>query len=136
MGVDYSSYVVIGCKVDEKKFRINKKVRGCDCKVDNIENMKFCSNCSKKVWEEDYDFIEGYEEDESFLGIPLVYNTDHRECWVPIYSGEADDRIDNIKLNLPKSIEELKAELKTKLEPSGLWDEDSFGIWCIQYCSY
>lgn len=33
-------------------------------------------------------------------------------------------------------IEQLKEELKAKLEPHGLWDEESFGIWIIQYCSY
>ena len=39
-------------------------------------------------------------------------------------------------MELPKTIEELKIELKSKIEPFGLWNEDSFGVWCIQYCSY
>ena len=92
----------------------------------------------KKIWKEDYDLIEGYLEGESFLGLPLVYDTDQKNCWIAIrkkkVGGYNKDEFD--MLDPTDDIDKLKEELKTKLEPHGLWDEESFGIWVIQYCSY
>jgi hypothetical protein len=138
MGVDYYSYLVVGCSIDDSKFEIPTKVRACECVVDGIEDMKFCSSCGKEVWKEDYDFVDGYEEKESFLGLPLVYDTDYNNCWIAIrkkaVGGYNNDEFDT--LDRYDNIEELKKELKEKLEPHGLWDEESFGIWVIQQCSY
>ena len=138
MGVDYYSYLVVGCSIDEDKLKIPTKVRACDCNVDKIEDMKFCSKCGEEVWKEDYDLIEGYEEDESFLGFDLVYNTDNENCWIAIRKKEVGgyNRNEFDMLDPSDNIEELKAELKAKLEPHGLWDKESFGIWVMQCCSY
>lgn len=138
MGADYYSYLIVGCSVDEDKFKIPTKVRACKCDVDKIEDMKFCPKCGEEVWTEDYDLIEGYEEDESFLGLDLVYNTDNENCWIAIRKKEIGGyhKDDCDKLDRNDDIEQLKEELKAKLEPHGLWDEESFGIWIIQYCSY
>ena len=133
MGVSYWSYLIVGCKVDKEKFKINKIEESCYCDVRGKQFMEYCSKCGKKVVEEDYDVIDGYEEDESFLELPLVHNTDYKDCWIAIYKEEFEDCV---KMELPKTIEELKIELKSKIEPFGLWNEDSFGVWCIQYCSY
>ena len=34
------------------------------------------------------------------------------------------------------NIEEVKTKMREKLEPIGLWDEETFGLWSVQYCSY
>ena len=135
MGVSYWSYLIVGCKVDKEKFKINKIERSCNCDIDK-RFIKFCSKCGKEAVDESYDVIDGYKEDESFLELPLVHNTDHKDCWIAIYKEEIDDRKNSVKIESSKTIEELKIELKSKIEPFGLWDEDSFGVWCIQYCSY
>jgi hypothetical protein len=138
MGVDYYSYLVIGCLIDEDNFKIPTKVRTCDCVVDGIEDMKFCSSCGDDVWKEDYDFVEDYSEKESFLGIPLVYDTDYRNCWIAIRKKEVGGyhKDESAMLDPSDDIDKLKKELKEKLEPHDLWDEESFGIWVIQACSY
>ena len=50
MSVDYYSYLVIGCGVDQEKLEIPTKIRACECDTDlfKIEDMKFCPNCGKK----------------------------------------------------------------------------------------
>ena len=138
MSVSCYSYLVIGCMIDENKFKIPTKVRACTCNVDGIENMNFCPDCGEEVWEEDYDFVEGYEEQESFLGIPIVFDTDQKNCWIAIRKKEVGgyNKDESAMLDPEDDIEKLKEDLKTKLEPHGFWDEESFGIWVIQYCSY
>lgn len=137
MGVDYSTYVVIGCEIDKEKLYISEKVRSCDCDVDGIENMSFCSKCGKTVWKEIEDTVEGYDESKDTLfGYDLRYGTDHERCWVIIRGARADDKNSAIKLEVIDNISELREELKAAIGPAGFWEEKKFGIWAIHYCSY
>lgn len=140
MGADYYSYLIVGCEIDEKKLKIPKKVRNCRCKVNNIESSEYCSKCGRPAWDEDYDLLDGVNEDEDkFFEFDIVHNTDDKNCWLAISMKEVGDSegvFDAVKLETPDNIGELRKKMKAKLGPLGLWDEEKFGVWAIQYCSY
>lgn len=139
MGVDYYSYLIVGCEIDEDKLKIKRKERKCQCNVKDIENAQYCSECGEEAWREEWDPVEGYDEmDDEFLGLPIVHNTDYKNCWIAIHKEDVGNHgsFDAVKLETPKDMEELKAKLKAKLEPRDLWNEESFGVWAIQFISY
>lgn len=146
MSVSYSSYAVIGVKIDPKKLVITEKVRNCSCEVKNIEKKKFCSSCGKKVFVEEDTYIPQYDDDAhkkdfpfyySLCGFPLIYNTDNIDAFVAFICCECDDYNDNPFSDLSNiNIEEVKTKMREKLEPMGLWNEENFGLWAVQYCSY
>ena len=138
MGVDYDSYVVIGCEVDSSKLYSVQKVRNCNCEIDDADTANFCSNCGRAVWGEENLPIEGFDEDNyKFMDYQVVTVTDNERFWIAIRSARASDYTDEaVKLETPDDISGLREELKSKLGPLGLWDEKKFGIWVIQYVSY
>ena len=122
-----SSFVIIGLMVDHDKLYITKQQRRCGCAVENIESMTYCSKCGKPVMEEAESPIPeitnhkigGYHvhciNDCHIISIPETYKTD-------------DDYAMN-KVEIPKKWDEIKENMKSVLEPLGLWNDDKFGVW-------
>lgn len=140
MSVDYYQHLIIGCKIDINKIKIPERVRNCDCDIQNIDTIKYCPECGRAAWVDSWKAIEGYDETDypaTFLNMPLVYDTDEANCWVAIQKQDLKDDISSsIKFKNIEDIEALKKEIKSKLEPIGLWNEEDFGIWAIQNISY
>jgi len=149
MGADYSSYAVVGVEIDQSKLFTTEKVRGCKCDMGDVnpETTKFCPLCGKEVWKEEETPIPAYNEDADSgpfyrcLGpYMLVFTTDYRRCFAGvILCGPADgDRGDEDALmaELPYDLKSIRDEMRRQLEPLGLWQEDKFGLWAVQHCSY
>lgn len=140
MSVVYYAYAVVGVRLLPKQFVTKdvKRVRGCKHEFDS----DFCPVCGSPKWREEkisFDALatdEGDDKLDVFHGIPVCYNTDDQYVYLGItaktsYYGEEDECEINIL-----SIEQIREKLKSVLEPLGIWDEKSFGLWAVLYCSY
>ena len=113
------------------------------------ETMKFCPETGKKLWRVDKHapLFPGLEcGDDRFAGLKLVYGpavhervgdnweSDHKTFYVGKTfqtNGYQDDK--RVSFINEKVLTEAKAEVKAKLEPLGLWNEDNFGVWTVLY---
>ncbi len=136
MGVDYTSYAVIGVKIDPEKLYIEETKRGCNCEKTPTE--KFCSDCGAKSFIESKEPIASYDEDENVLGYRILWGTNCEKAVIAISWSEDDDygQEDNSFAQIPNNLEELKNKMKNALGPVGLWDEKNFGLWSVIHCSY
>ena len=78
MSVSYHSYTVIGIEIDPKSLYKDRESRACDCdfKGDINNPPNFCDHCGEKFIETENWPIDGYHEDNEFLGFDIAYNTD------------------------------------------------------------
>ena len=144
MGVDYSSYAVIGIEIDETKI-VKETFKRKAFKHNFPENIKFDPQTGKKLWEESelpaVYFEDGkmYAKDEDAVnlhqyGFSIFTNTDDQRKVIGFglcADDDADVRFDNaIDMGL------IEARLGELLEPFGLWDQSKFGLYAIQHCSY
>lgn len=122
-----TSFIVIGVMVDKNKLYVTKAERNCDCEVDGIENMKFCSECGATVMGKvkvNIPEIEDYKIEE----FPIHEFNDHSIISIPeTYKKGYEDDINFVKI--PENWNELKEKMKETLEPLGLWDDKEFGVW-------
>lgn len=122
-----SSFVIIGLMVDNDKLYTTKKERQCNCEVKNIENMMYCFKCGKPAMKKvkvpipamvDYE-IGGFSvhsiNDCHIISIPDTYKTN-------------DDYSMNM-VKISESWDEVKENMKSVLEPLGLWNDNDFGVW-------
>ena len=66
----YSTKVMLGVSVSEKDLYKTKKERGCYHDI-LVEEANYCSVCSKPIWQEKREPIEGYVKD-ALLGFNVV----------------------------------------------------------------
>lgn len=140
MGVDYYATALIGCEVPRDVFFRTVKKRGCRSEL--VEGAQFCPSCGKPTWiEEEMGPWEVLEDDHK-LGLHLkgkageivrfAFTTDEKRGFAGLYRIGAGD--DAGRLPWPDRC--VKEATREALEPLGLWDEESFGLWAVQYCSY
>ncbi len=145
MGADYSSYAVIGVRLNRDDFVTvsEKTVAGCNHEHDS----KFCPHCgapeSRKT-ESSIDLLEDIEDLEGepkWNGLDLVFGTDHETVYLGIvcqgsYSNGGDiDSFAELKSD-GSEVSEIWNRLKSILEPLDLWYHGDFGLWSVLYCSY
>jgi len=139
MGVSYSAYTVVGIRVKEHQLYKEKRIR--ECKHPFVEDARFCPVCGKSMFSVEYESIAGYDEGSvEFLGFDVYGGTLNEDDSIgtDIFIGVGclvDDEYEPKKFDLLNE-EEVRNELKKKLEPLGLWNEKDFGIWTVLYCSY
>ena len=150
MSTDYFANAVIGVEVDVDKVFIRRKYRCCDCLNEIGDNDNFCPNCGKKAWQFINGSIEEYEDNADSIGFepPTLCGFRVVQRWG--YKDNPDSQSviqmfvvgagvkhhanygkDPNMLPLEKDIATIKAELKAKLEPLGLWEESKFGLWAV-----
>ena len=140
MGADYSSYSIIGLKVDPDKL-YTEAIRKT-YNHNHPENMKFDPETGKKLWETRQEPISQFNEsEEEFSGYPVVFGTDRGEAFICIYcaSGTYSNGGSNssfTKIDEDFNLIKEKKEMKNLLEPLGLWNEKDFGLWTVLHCSY
>jgi len=144
MGVHYEGYVVIGIA-----FRVSEIAKPRKDKAfphDYPETMAFCPQTGKKLWHENYYYVDGVHVSEKFLGIdyPKTYSCDdslsNPETIAFVgkalqSAGDWDSRNRKVppRFFRPEEVEEIKKELKEKLAPYSLWHEERFGIYPVRY---
>jgi hypothetical protein len=150
MGVDYKAYyAVIGCILDRSKIAVKQeKVKTFKHDYPEDGETKFDPKTGIPLWKtieypeyifDAYDcegrakviklnglniFISGGGNTPEVIGIGTGRKT---------YSngGEAYDF-----RPLVEDLDSIKKRIKDVLEPIGMWDETSFGLYSILYCSY
>ena len=138
MGVDYYASAVIGCEVTGKLHVTVLKPR---CSHVNAPGAKFCAECGVATAPiEVKEPIPGYTDESDQIGeLALVHTTDDERTFVGVQSRAESLRRSGFGgvTKLP-FVEVLGAyhRVKAVLEPLGLWDEASFGLWSVLYCSY
>lgn len=130
MSVAYLGTALIGCEVTDKIPR-TRMVRGCGHDVH--ESWKFCAQCSKPRIVEQRIHLEDTEAFKALesTGMAMAYSTDRErifagvavECW-------SDNRAKRKDLDFVN----VRVAVRAVLEPLGLWNE-SFGLWCVMFCS-
>jgi len=150
-----SATIIIGCRIDiddlyeETVKEIDEeKHRSCQ----NRGTGKFCSACGELLWEEFHPPIKGFDEDGGELytgsldGWDVIPHTTHH--WSGRYiehkmhflaakryaswEGAGENmakRMGCMKLPKELDITVYREQLKTVLEPRGLWDEEAFGVY-------
>jgi hypothetical protein len=133
MSVSYSGLAVVGCQVPIDKFDKVEDVPGCEHQVP--EGNKFCPECGApalKREEVDFDWYEFFDEhDELTWG----FTTDDKELIVGAIGAGAEGEGENLR-RANDELENLGERTKAVLEPLGLWDLDTFDLWCVMRCSY
>lgn len=155
MSIAYSSYALIGVKIDASKLRTTKRIRGCKHKIKDIEKKKFCDECGAKTFKEKDTLIpqfnDGEEDDldcdkfpcnQSLCGYPIIHlGSDYGEMGGDAYVAAlwiCDDDYNDPNKNLmkiPKNIDEIRTKMRDTLGPIGFWDEKKFGLWAVQTVS-
>ncbi len=132
MGVDYTAKTIIGIKVDSSKLYTETEVRTYD--HDYPRDIRYNPIDGRKLWEAFREPIEGYDPDgDDFLGFQFTNGYEWEEIYIGGIVSEAErgnnyeefEDIDDL------NIKKVKAEMKKKLSPLKLWDEDSFGLWTV-----
>ncbi len=123
-----SSFIVIGVTVDTDQLYTKKEVRNCECDLEGLESL-YCPKCGKETMTTESDPIPAFKNENS-IGDFEVHDM-YNEVSVIAIPGTYDYNSDYgmEKINVPENIAELKEQMKIALEPLGLWEEDSFGIW-------
>lgn len=146
-------YVIIGCKIDEKKLNLaiekirdNSKKETTGCSHDVPEQNKFCPECGapKKIIT-----MNGLLSVREFLdninGLFVVASTDEEDFFGTIdrkyivRTGDINESGGGYReLKIPSVLEvnDISSKLEQILSPYGLWDENNFKIWLVGYCSY
>lgn len=145
MSVNYTSFAIIGIKVDSGKFTTIEKKRGCNCDVKNIEKMKFCPSCGAKVFITEETPLPQFDENpknwkelpgpHTFCDYPVIYEGSYSEmayiAALVVSDNQYSDKPDKSRMQIPKDINAIKETMKNTLGPIGLWDEKKFGIWAV-----
>ena len=162
MGADYTAITVIGVCLphaeDLPKAKVMARKRAFDHDYD--ESYEFHPKSGDKLWldeqeevEADYPAIildqEGYiEEDEIKEGQRVVDLTDiegldctcstdnYRSFFGYVLETGSSNGGQSVCFEALPDIQKIKTQIKEKLEPLGLWDEEEFGVYSILYCSY
>jgi hypothetical protein len=139
MSVCAFASAIIGVKIDESK--LYKKVTKKAFPHNYDESFQFDPKSGKPLWKTEKTPIKEFDEEEETLsGLKVVFSTDHFHCFVSAFgTGTSYDENGYSKIELENSdgfIDKLKKELKKALEPLGLWDEKSFGLYSVIYISY
>lgn len=136
MGIDAHAVALIGLTIGKRDvlYQPKRKVKLFD--HNHPENWIVDPESGKALWKEVRDPIPGYEEGyPSTLCGYSIHLTRHSQAFVALRATETESHRSGSLASmgsLPANIEEEKKKMKDVLEPLGLWDERSFGLWAIQ----
>jgi len=136
MGASYYAHAVIGVEATGKLHTTTQEP-SCAHKPTGA----FCSTCGKPNKPVDVKTpIAGYDEDRGSISeLRVVHSTDEKKSFVGIAvrTGDINYAENNQRLPLTPSDFMVRVEdLRRQLTEIGLWDEASFGLWAVGYCSY
>ena len=66
----------------------------------------------------------------------MACTTDDDRCIIACLKTKANDRDEATMMQIPHDLKSIKNEMRDQLSPLGLWEEDKFGLWAVQHCSY
>jgi len=132
MGASWRGSAVLGCEVTGKTER---EVATRVCAHDITAGAKFCAECGKPATELEKVPIDGWDTIEQ-AGLSNYTTTDDDRQFVGVGVSVWDDG-DAQRLSLDTvELSAVRDKVRSVLTPIGLWDEKSFGLWAVLYCSY
>jgi len=137
MSVDWRGAAVIGCEVTGKT---EKEVGVPACTHGPPSSAKFCPECGKPPTKTQKAPIDGWDNIKK-AGLQSFSTTDGEREFIGIgVSTMGDDGAARFDLgafiSFDQTVAELEWAIQRVLEPLGLWDKASFGLWTVMYCSY
>ncbi len=134
MSVTYRAKAFIGCKVTRDRLFHTVKARGCDHAP--LHSTLYCPHCGKLMWVDKKVPISQWDEEDDLSGLTLVHGMgDELYACVRYVVAEDSGIADKLMPLHEDSVAMTKRMLQVKLEPLGLWDESTFGLWSVLYCS-
>jgi len=126
LGIYYTSYAIIGVKVDLKKF--TEVVKGTSCNHSEQEGHPFCPVCGKRVtnhsetrWTDEWDAFSNRMDETPKHYYYISNNEDHDYGYFG-YGSSSDRDEGETKAEIP-DISEIKGVIESILTEWGLWDE-------------
>lgn len=153
MGADYSAYAVIGCQVELDNIPVKKeRVKAFKHDYPDDGEIKFDPKTGKALWKTveypefafDYDKYDHPDDNGGKTKIvklgtlKMYHGTDGEPTVLGVGTGEntySNGGEDCDFMPLP-DMESIKKKVKEVLEPIGMWNEETFGLYSILYCSY
>lgn len=162
MGADYTAKAIIGVRLPEDeslpKLMQSVRKRAFDHKFEDDGETEYHPKDGRKLWLDETVEIETEEpaivfsvdddldEDDIYEGQKLIKAPEGLEfangtdgdnlcIGVVIRTGSSNGEEDIAFERIP-DIDKVKTQLKTLLEPVGLWVEKDFGLYAILSCSY
>jgi hypothetical protein len=128
MGADFYASGLIGCEVTGQTETVTWKP---SCEHNPLQTKQFCADCGKPVkLVEIKTPLPGLEAAIKAAGLSVASTTDGEREFVGLKAGSTDDA------TCTRIPDDIKDKVRAVLEPFNLWDEKSFGLWGIQFCSY
>lgn len=132
MGVDYTAKAVIGLRVFKDELYKQQTVKTFAHHYEEDTDVRFCPKTGRPLFALKNVPIPEYQEDESLAGF-AVHTLGYcgEADYILVGHGiESDGEPDMIDI---EGINEMRVDMKAKLEPLGLWDEEEFGLWAGLY---
>lgn len=152
MGVDYKAYAVIGCEVIFDNIPVKKeRVKTFRHDYPDDGEIRFDPKTGKALWKtiEYPEFVfeddDGYTDDYNgkskaikLDNLRMFRGTDGEPTVLGIGIGDSthSNGGENYEFMPLPDIESIKKKVKEILEPANMWEEETFGLYSILYCSY
>lgn len=143
MGADFYASAIIGCEIEDDKLIRKIVVAGCHHK--NEPSAKWCPDCGKPtkvakeyyLHEEDKDFMKKCKE----LGLVIKDCTDRKGhviglkkfCSPQVDISDTYGCYDKAEVT---DFTSAREQTMYALDQIDMWDEKTFGLWVVGYCSY
>lgn len=138
MGVDYTAYQIVGCRIPAEKLHRSETRPGCACGKAKAR-AKFCPECGNHATVTADVPIYGYEPGEDFGDLQSAASTDGEDVVFGLHvqevGGWSSGDPNAVRLD-PSVIAAAREEVERALAPVGLWDPAEFGVWTLLHCSY
>jgi hypothetical protein len=134
MGASFYAQTVIGMRVKNDQLYKERERQGCRCYFRG--HGGFCSSCGAAMTVGEDVPVEGYDPtSEKLLTFDVVKHSYSDDAFITSVCVEVRTEGTEGKMIVPPPWNWIKQNMKEKLEPLGLWDEGSFGLWCIGHIS-
>ena len=143
MGCSSKASAVIGVRISTKTVLAcglaKTPIRGC---AHPETPGKFCPECGAAIWKvissRTFEDIDDFEQNTDLAGFSCAYDTDQEHVHLGISAQTEWEGGRSAPELLPDAagLAARKAALEAFLEPLGLWNERSYGLWPILYVSY
>lgn len=138
MSIDWTMAAVIGCEIPVAKLHTELVLEpGCAHTLVRT-NSRFCSECGAPARKVERSPIAGYDEDEQTLGaMSVAFTTDNERAFAGyVVAVRAEGGKVGHEALHPEELASMREAVRVVLEPLGLWDAHSFGLYAVPRCSY
>jgi hypothetical protein len=144
MSVSYRALTIIGCEIDVSKLYVTTELydeeHSCDAlqvMFDRGEQPGFCPTCGEELRSSERDCLapefEESEDEPTLGGLPVVSSSDG-DCFLAAYVQEnGEDGSGGVSFDAGATLDSfhMADRLRAILEPLGMWDVGSFGVYTI-----